>query len=70
MCTYSFPFGYIEETFIITAIQGIDRKEDAALKRWSLRIILRIESRFWSFNEGMNGITDAHIVWRGRLMKV
>ena len=26
-------------------------------------IHLRIESRFWLFNEGMNGITDTHIVW-------
>ena len=25
------------------------------------------ESWFWSFNEGMNGITNAHNVWRGRL---
>ena len=26
-------------------------------------MFLRIESWFWLFNEGMNGITDAHIVW-------
>ena len=26
--------------------------------------VLKIESWFWSFNEEMNGITDAHIVWR------
>ena len=25
------------------------------------KLIIRIESRFWSFNEGMNAITDAHI---------
>ena len=29
------------------------------------KLIVRIETWFWSFNEGMNGITDAHIfVWR------
>ena len=29
------------------------------------KLIIRIEGWFWSFNEGMNGITDAHIfVWR------
>ena len=27
-------------------------------------ICLRIESWFWSFNEGMNGITDAHMACR------
>ena len=25
------------------------------------------ESWFWSFDEGMNGITNAHNVWRGSL---
>ena len=31
------------------------------------KLIIRIESWFWSFNAGMNGITDAHIfVWRMR----
>ena len=25
------------------------------------KLIIRIESRFWSFDEGMNGITNAHI---------
>ena len=25
------------------------------------KLIIRIESWFWSFNEDMNGITDAHI---------
>ena len=29
-----------------------------------VKMHLRIESRFWSFNEGMTGITDVHIVWR------
>ena len=33
--------------------------------RWlSALCYLRIESWFRSFNEGLNGITDAHIVWR------
>ena len=30
----------------------------------SNRLHLRIESWFWSFNDGMNEKTDAHIVWR------
>ena len=30
-------------------------------------IYLTTESWFWSFNEGMNGITDAHIVCARRL---
>ena len=27
-------------------------------------IYLRIENLFWSFDEGINGINDVHIVWR------
>ena len=31
---------------------------------------LRIESRFWSFNKGMNGITDAQCLYGGKNVRV
>ena len=33
-------------------------------KKWITAVVLSMKNLFWLFNEGMNGITDAHIVWR------